>query len=86
MVHQFNAQNESNNIKTDYVCTCTESLLNSSIHFSVPCNSQIMCCAICGTNLLTFAMDVDETDSALEEAGAETNLDIDKEGELLRLI
>ena len=31
-------------------------------------------------------MDVDETDSALEVAGAETDLDIDKEGELLRLI
>ena len=31
-------------------------------------------------------MDVDETDSALEEAGAETDLDTDKEGELLRLI
>ena len=51
-----------------------ESLLNSSVHFSVPCNSQILCCAICATNLLTVAMDVDEPDSALEEAGAETDL------------
>ena len=31
-------------------------------------------------------MDVDETNSALEEVGAETDLDTDKEGELLRLI
>ena len=29
---------------------------------------------------------MDETDSALEEAGAETDLDTDKEGELLTLI
>ena len=63
-----------------------ESLLNSSVHFSVPCNSQIICCASCATNLLTFVTDVDETDSALEEAGAETYLDTDQEGELLRLI
>ena len=33
----------------------TKFCLNSSIHFSVPCNSQIICCAICATNLLTFA-------------------------------
>ena len=31
-------------------------------------------------------MSVDETDSALEENGAETDLDTDKESELLRLI
>ena len=31
-------------------------------------------------------MDVYETESALEEAGAEIDLDTDKEGELLRLI
>ena len=30
-------------------------------------------------------MDVDEIDSALEETGPETDLDADKEGELLRL-
>ena len=41
---------------------------------------------VCATNLLTFAMDMNETDSALEEAGAETDLDTDKECELLRLI
>ena len=29
---------------------------------------------------------MNETDSALEEVGAETYLDTDKEGELLRLI
>ena len=43
--------------------------------------SLIICCAICATNLLTFAMDVGETDSALEEAGAETGLDTAEEGE-----
>ena len=85
MIHQFSVQNESNNIR-QLSCTCAESLLNSSFHFSVPCNSQIICFAICATNLLTFAMDVDETHSALEEAGAETYLDTDKEGELLRFI
>ena len=68
------------------VCTCTESLLNSSVHLLVPCNSQIICCAICATNLLTFDMDSDETDSALEEAGAETYLGTDMEGESLRSI
>ena len=31
-------------------------------------------------------MDVDDTDSAQEEAGAETDLDTDREDELLRLI
>ena len=29
---------------------------------------------------------MDETDSALEEAGVETYLDTDQEGELLRLV
>ena len=54
LVHQFNPQ----------TCTCTESLLTSSGHFSDLCNSKIICSAICATNLLTFAMDVDETDLA----------------------
>ena len=61
-------------------------LLNSSIHFSVPFNSQIICSAISATNLLIFTMDVDKTDSALEEVGGETDLDTDKEGKLLGLI
>ena len=61
-------------------------MLNSSVHLLVPCNNQIICCAICATNLLTYAMDVDDTDSALKEARAETDLGTDKEDELLRLI
>ena len=72
MVHQFNAQNESNN--------------NAKYYLLVPCNNQIIRCAICATNLLTYAMDVDDTDSALKEARAETDLGTDKEDELLRLI
>ena len=41
--------------------------------------------AICATSLLTFAMEVDETDSAPEEAGAQTDW-TQQESEILRLI
>ena len=67
----------------------TESLLNFSVHFLHVIAKLLVVQFVLPTSihLLTFAMDVDdETDSAMEEAGTETDLDTDKEDELWKLI